>query len=54
MVPLNANTQRLVLNTSSGAEVLVARVPGAKVVEAFNTAPSEALFGVFERRMQAL
>jgi predicted dinucleotide-binding enzyme len=54
MVPLNdANTQIVVPNTSSGAEVLAARVPGAKVVGTFNTVPSEALFGVFERRTQA-
>jgi predicted dinucleotide-binding enzyme len=54
MVPLNeANTQIVVPNTSSGAEVLAARVPEANVVCAFNTVPSEVLFGVFEHRHQA-
>ncbi|MBK4738520.1 NADPH-dependent F420 reductase [Noviherbaspirillum pedocola] len=51
MVPLNeANTQLVVPNTSSGAERLAEIIPEAKVVCAFNTVPSEALFGVFERR----
>ena len=54
MVPLNdSNTQIVVPNTSSGAEELAARVPEASVVSAFNTVPSEALFGVFERRDRA-
>jgi predicted dinucleotide-binding enzyme len=54
MVPLNeANTQIVVPNTSSGAEVLAAMVLEANIVCAFNTVPSEVLFGVFERRHQA-
>jgi hypothetical protein len=51
MVPLNdANTELVVPHTSSGAERLAELIPEAKVVCAFNTVPSEALFGVFERR----
>jgi predicted dinucleotide-binding enzyme len=54
MVPLDeANTQIVVPNTTSGAEVLAARVPKANIVCAFNTVPSEVLFGVFARRHQA-
>jgi 8-hydroxy-5-deazaflavin:NADPH oxidoreductase len=41
------NTKLLVGNTSSGAEELAKKIPGAKVVCAFNTVPSEVLFGVF-------
>ena len=36
--------------TTSGAEELAKRVPGAKVVLAFNTVPSEVLFDVFKDR----
>jgi predicted dinucleotide-binding enzyme len=35
---------------TSGAETLAAKVPGAYVVSAFSTVPSEVLFTVFERR----
>ena len=50
-LPLNAdNTDLVVAHNSSGAEVLAKRVPGARVVAAFNTIPSEVLFSVFERR----
>ena len=40
-------------HTSSGAEELARRVPRARVVSAFNTVPSEVLFGVFEARRNA-
>lgn len=54
MVPLNqTNTQLMVPNTTSGAELLAAKVPAAKVVCAFNTVPSESLFGIFELRNRA-
>lgn len=37
-------------NTSSGAEELAKKAPRAHVVAAFQTVPSEVLFGVFEAR----
>jgi predicted dinucleotide-binding enzyme len=50
-LPMNADdTDLVVAHTSSGAEELAKRVPGARVVAAFNTIPSEVLFSVFERR----
>jgi 8-hydroxy-5-deazaflavin:NADPH oxidoreductase len=50
-LPMNADDTELVLaHTSSGSEELARRVPGAEVVAAFNTVPSEVLFGVFEAR----
>jgi len=48
---MNADdTDLVVAHDSSGAEELAKRVPGARVVAAFNTIPSEVLFSVFERR----
>ena len=35
---------------SSGSEALAKKIPEARVVCAFNTIPSEVLFGVFEAR----
>ena len=53
-LPMNADdTELVVAHTSSGAEELARRVPGAQVVAAFNTVPSEVLFGVFEARGNA-
>jgi predicted dinucleotide-binding enzyme len=50
-LPMNAGDTGLVLaHTISGAEALARRVPKARVVSAFNTVPSEVLFGVFEAR----
>jgi 8-hydroxy-5-deazaflavin:NADPH oxidoreductase len=50
-LPLNTdNTELVVAHTSSGAEELAKRVPKARVVCAFNTVPSEVLFGVYEAR----
>jgi predicted dinucleotide-binding enzyme len=50
-LPMNDDdTELVVAHTSSGAEELAARVPGARVVSAFGTVPSEVLFGVFEGR----
>lgn len=52
-LPMNAqDTELVVAHTSSGAEEIAKRVPEAKVVSAFNTVPSEVLFGVFEARRQ--
>ena len=50
-LPMNADdTDLVVAHTSSGAEELAKKVPGARLVAAFNTVPSEVLFGVFEGR----
>ena len=48
-LPMNDDdTELVVAHTSSGAEALAKKIPGAHVVEAFNTVPSEVLFSVFE------
>jgi predicted dinucleotide-binding enzyme len=53
-LPLNPqNTKLVIAHTSSGAEALARKVPKARVVSAFNTIPSEVLFGVFEARNKA-
>ncbi len=50
-LPMDAgNTKLIVANTSSGAEELTKKIPRARVVSAFNTVPSEVLFGVYEAR----
>jgi predicted dinucleotide-binding enzyme len=50
-LPMNAEDTKLVVaHTTSGAEELAKRAPGARIVLAFNTVPSEVLFGVFEAR----
>jgi hypothetical protein len=50
-LPMDAgNTKLIVGTTTSGAEELAKKVPRAHVVLAFNTIPSEVLFGVFEAR----
>ena len=53
-LPMNAdNTALVIAHSSSGAEELAKRAPAARVVSAFNTVPSEVLFGVFEARRRA-
>ena len=53
-LPMNAeNTGLVVAHTSSGAEALARKVPKARVVSAFNTVPSEVLFGVFKARRKS-
>src|SRR5256712_1329858 len=53
-LPMNADDTGLVLaHTSSGAEELAKKVPKARVVSAFDTVPSEVLFGVFEAGRKA-
>jgi 8-hydroxy-5-deazaflavin:NADPH oxidoreductase len=53
-LPMDAgNTKLIVANTSSGAEELAKKVPRAHVVCAFNTVPSEVLFGVYEARRKS-
>jgi len=50
-LPMNADDTALVVaHISSGAEELARMVPKARVVSAFNTVPSEVLFGVYEAR----
>jgi 8-hydroxy-5-deazaflavin:NADPH oxidoreductase len=50
-LPMNDdNTELVVAHTSSGAEELARRVPAARVVAAFQTVPSEVLFGVSAAR----
>ncbi len=50
-LPMNDDdTDLAVAQASSGAEELATRLPEARVVAAFNTVPSEVLFGVFEAR----
>src|ERR1044071_2905090 len=53
-LPMNPDDTGLVIaHTSSGAEALAKLVPKARVVSAFNTVPSEVLFGVYEARRKA-
>jgi len=53
-LPMNDdNTELVMAHTSSGAEELAKLVPKARVVSAFNTIPSEVLFGVYEARRKA-
>lgn len=50
-LPMNTQNTKLILGTTtSGAEELARKLPRAKIVSAFNTVPSEVLFGVFESR----
>jgi 8-hydroxy-5-deazaflavin:NADPH oxidoreductase len=50
-LPMDGDNTKLVIGTTtSGAEELARKVPGAHVVCAFNTVPSEVLFGVYEAR----
>jgi 8-hydroxy-5-deazaflavin:NADPH oxidoreductase len=54
LLPMDAgNTGLVVAHTSSGAEELAKKAKKAKVVSAFNTVPSEVLFGVFDARGEA-
>src|SRR5438270_10510996 len=53
-MPMNEdNTELVVAHTSSGAEELAKMIPKARVVAAFQTVPSEVLFGVYEARRKA-
>ncbi len=52
-LPMDAgNTKLIIADTSSGAEELAKKVPRAYVVCAFNTVPSEVLFGAFETKQK--
>ena len=46
----SGNTKLIIGTTTSGAEELAKKVPQAHVVCAFNTVPSEVLFGVYEAK----
>ena len=46
----NDDTELVVAHTSSGSEELAKKLPKARVVAAFNTVPSEVLFGVYAAR----
>jgi predicted dinucleotide-binding enzyme len=53
-LPMNADNSALAIgHTASGAEALAKKVPKARVVCAFNTVPSEVLFGVYAARRKA-
>lgn len=53
-LPMDVGDTKLVLGTmTSGAEALAKKVPRAKIICAFNTVPSEVLFGVFENKRKA-
>jgi predicted dinucleotide-binding enzyme len=53
-LPMNEdNTALAVAHTSSGAEELARMAPKARVVAAFQTVPSEVLFGVHQARRKA-
>src|SRR5438876_2466201 len=53
-LPMNDDSTELVVaHTSSGAEELAKMIPRARVVAAFQTVPSEVLFGVYEARRKA-
>jgi predicted dinucleotide-binding enzyme len=47
------NTELVLAHTSSGAEALAKMIPEARVVCAFNTIPSEVLFGVYAAKGKA-
>jgi predicted dinucleotide-binding enzyme len=50
-LPMSKDDTALVIGrTTSGAETLAKRLPRSRIVSAFNTVPSEVLFGVFEAR----
>jgi 8-hydroxy-5-deazaflavin:NADPH oxidoreductase len=53
-LPMDADNTKLIFSTTtSGAEELARKVPGAQVALAFNTVPSEVLFDVFQARHQS-
>ncbi|HEY1287518.1 MAG TPA: NAD(P)-binding domain-containing protein [Burkholderiales bacterium] len=53
-LPMNADDSALVIgHTASGAEELARKLPGARVVAAFNTVPSEVLYDVYAARRKA-
>jgi 8-hydroxy-5-deazaflavin:NADPH oxidoreductase len=54
-LPMDAGDTKLMIGTNtSGAEELAKKVPRAHVVLAFNTVPSEVLFGVFAAKRKKI
>lgn len=52
-LPMNDDDTALIIGTtSSGAEELANKIPGARIVSVFNTIPSEVLFSVFAAKGQ--
>ena len=52
-LPMDADNTKLVVGTTTlGAEELAKKVPQSHVVCAFNTVPSEVLFGVYEAKQK--
>jgi 8-hydroxy-5-deazaflavin:NADPH oxidoreductase len=50
-LPMDADdTKLIVTGTSSGAEEVAKKLPKVRVVSAFNTVPSEVLYGVYDGR----
>jgi len=50
-LPMNSSdTDLAIAHTSSGAEAVAKKIPKARVVQAFNTVPSEVLYAVFSKR----
>jgi 8-hydroxy-5-deazaflavin:NADPH oxidoreductase len=50
-IPMNADDTKMIIGTStSGAEELARKVRKAHIVSAFNTVPSEVIFGVYAAR----
>ena len=53
-LPMNDDDSALaVAHSSSGAEELAKRMPSARLVSAFNTVPSEVLFGEYAAKRKA-
>jgi 8-hydroxy-5-deazaflavin:NADPH oxidoreductase len=53
-LPMNDDDTELVVGrTASGAEELARMIPQARIVSAFNTVPSEVLFGIYQARRKA-
>ena len=50
-LPMDADNTKLIIGTNtSGAEELAKKLPHSHIILAFNTVPSEVLFGVFESK----
>ncbi len=53
-LPMDAgNTKLIIGTTTSGAEEFAKKVPRSRVVAAFQTVPSEVVFGVYEAKRKA-
>jgi 8-hydroxy-5-deazaflavin:NADPH oxidoreductase len=53
-LPMNEdNTELVIAHNTSGAEEFAKKIPQSHVVSAFNTIPSEVLFGVYEAKRKS-